>query len=141
MLLLLLLLLGGREAEEGGRVVVARPFGLLLADALLDEVLGGADGVGRAADRHPAVARARRVDALLGDLNVGAAEVLDLQQRLAARTQNGADDVLAHLQLRPAPTPTAQSIRVRPGDRLIHDGCDAVYRVLSASFSTDFVDF
>ena len=82
--------------------MVTSPLGLFLADPLLDEVLCCADGVGRTADRHPAVARARRVDSLFGYLNVGAAEMLNFQQRFAARTQNGSHYVLAHLQLRPA---------------------------------------
>ena len=81
--------------------MVTGSFGLLLTDALLDEVLCGADCIGCPADRHPPVARARCVDPFLRDLDVGAAKVLDLQQSLATWTQNRSNYVLTHLQLRP----------------------------------------
>ena len=67
--------------------VVTGAFGFLLAYALLNEVLCGADGVRRAANRHPTVARTRCVNALLRNLDVGPAEMLNLQQSFTARSQ------------------------------------------------------
>ena len=76
---------------------LAGPLGLLLADLLLHQVLGRADGLRRAHQRDDPVTGARPEHALLGDLDGGTAEVLDLHQITAARAQDGADDVLAHL--------------------------------------------
>ena len=92
------------QNDGGGRAVavVTRPLGLFFADPLFDEVLCGADGVGCPADRHPPITGARRVNPFFRDLNVGAAEMLNFQQRFTAGTQNGSHYVLAHLQFGPA---------------------------------------
>ena len=92
---------GGGGGDVGAATVVSGSFSFLLADALLDEVLGCADGVRRSANRHPAVASARSINALLRDLNVRTAKVLDLQQSLTTRAQNGADYVLTNLKFCP----------------------------------------
>lgn len=69
------------QARDG---VVAGPFQLLLLDLLLDEVLRVADRGLRAGDGDDPVAGAGREGALLGDLDVGAGHLLDLDQAPAA---------------------------------------------------------
>ena len=73
------------QYSSGSAAMVTGAFGFLLAYALLNEVLCGADGVRRATDRHPTVARTRCVNALLRYLDIGAAEMLNLQQGLPDR--------------------------------------------------------
>lgn len=67
---------------------MARTLELFLLYLLLDEVLCGGDGGGRAADGDDSVAGAGRERALLGDLDVGAGHLLDLHQAAAAGTCN-----------------------------------------------------
>ena len=76
---------------------LAGPLGLLLADLLFHQVLGRADGLRRAQQSHDPVAGAGAEHALLGDLDGGTAQVLDLQQVPAGRAQDGANDVLTNL--------------------------------------------
>lgn len=77
-------LAGGRSGRARRRL--AGPLRLLLLDALLDQVVGDVDRVRAARDGHDAVARARREDALLADLDVRAGQVLDLDQAAAGGT-------------------------------------------------------
>lgn len=70
--------------HEAGDGVVARALQLLLLDLLLDEVLRVADGGGRAGDGHDAIARARGESTLLGDLDVRAGHLLDLDEAAAS---------------------------------------------------------
>jgi len=76
-------------------------FGFLLANALLNEVLCGADGIGRTADRHPTVACPRCINPLFRYLDIGPAKMLNLQQGFTTRPQNRSHNVLPHLQLSP----------------------------------------
>lgn len=92
---------GGGVGNVGAAAVVSGSFSFFLADALLDEVLGGADGVRSAANRHPAVASSRSINTLLRDLNVRTAKMLYLQQSLATRAQYGTDYVLTNLKFCP----------------------------------------
>lgn len=60
--------------------IVPGPFQLLFGDALLDQILGGVDRVRVAGDGHDTVSGTGREDTLFGDLDVGAAQLLDLDQ-------------------------------------------------------------
>jgi len=87
--------------QKGRRIVVPRSLGFFLADALLDEVLCCADGVGRAANRYPTISSSGRINALLRYLDVCSAKVLNLQQGFATWAQDRPDNMLPDLQLRP----------------------------------------
>lgn len=73
----------GRRCRRGR---LAGPFRFLLLDSLLDQVVGNVDGVRRTGDGDDAIPGARREDALLGDLDVRARQVLDLDQATAGGT-------------------------------------------------------
>lgn len=90
------------QYSSGSAAMVTGSLGFLLAYALLNEVLCGADGVRRTADRHPTVARTRCVNALLRYLDIGAAKMLNLQQSLTAWPKYCSHYVFPYLQLGPS---------------------------------------
>jgi len=93
------LLYHGLALLEHAEYIVAGSFGFLLVDSLLYQILRRGDGVGHARYRDDAVAGAGRESALLGNLDVSTAEMLDLDQRTPARPQNSTYDILPYLQV------------------------------------------
>ena len=78
---------------------LARPLKLLLLNALLDHVVCACDVGGGARDGHYPVTCAGGIHPLLGDLNVGARELLDLHDAFATRAKDSANDVLWDLNV------------------------------------------
>ena len=99
--------------QKGRRIVVPRSLGFFLADALLDEVLCCADGVGRAANRYPTISSSGRINALLRYLYVCSAKVLNLQQGFATWAQDRPDNMLPDLQLRPENRNTKKKVQIQ----------------------------